>query len=472
MVVLIAANFMDLMDTTVVNVALPSIQQDLAATSGQLEWMIGAYTLGLAALLVTGGRLGDIVGIQRIFVIGISGFTLASLVAAMAGSAEWLVLARAMQGACAGIMVPQVLAGVQVMYPPQERAPIYGLVGFITGSAAVAGPVLSGCLISSGSFGLGWRAIFLVNVPAGIVLGLIAAKAVPNSRSARPPRLDLPGVGLLTAAIVCLALPLIDGREEGWPWWSWTLLGIAPVLIAAFVVWQIACERSGRTPLIPVHLLRNRDYAAGNVVNFAFQAGLVGMFLVLTVYVQQALGYSAFHSGLVWLGFSLGTLGGSVAAAMLAGRIGPPLMTAGATLTGGTVIAVVAICRSPGTAQPDWWHLSGALTIGGVGLGLVTVPLFDAALATVPTTDAGTASGALSTVQQVGGTLGVAVIGGIFYSSASAQPSGASMTTALHVASWGSVAAFGAAAVAALTFGRRNESANTRIQEQKVTIER
>jgi EmrB/QacA subfamily drug resistance transporter len=461
MVVLITASFMDLMDTTVVNVALPSIQSHLDATDSQLQWTVGAYTLGLAALLVVGGRLGDIIGIRRVFVTGILGFTLASLAAATAGSAGWLVVARAAQGACAGLMVPQVLAGVQALYPPEERAPIYGLVGFVTGSASVIGPILSGVLISSGTFGLGWRAVFLINVPIGIALTVVAAQVVPNTRSSRPLRLDLPGAGLLTAAIVCVALPLIDGRETGWPWWSWTLLGIAPLLIAGFAAWQIACERSGRTPLIPMHLLRNRAYAAGSIVNFAFQAGLVGMFLVVTLYVQQALGFSALTSGLVWLGFSVGALGGAVAAAPLARRLGPRLMSVGAALAAGAVVAVSALCHQPGSRQPEWWYLSSVLIMGGIGLGLLVVPLFDAALARVPAADAGSASGALSTVQQIGGTLGVAVIGAIFYNVAGQHRTPASMTAALHSAAWGSVAAFGAAAVAGLTFSGRVEPAAT-----------
>ena len=312
----------------------------------------------------------------------------------------------------------------------------------------------------------------LRNVPVGrsrrAALTVVARKVVPNTRSSRSLRLDLPGTGLLTGTIVCIALPLIDGRETGWPWWSWTLLGIAPVLIAGFAAWQFACERSGRTPLVPVHLLRNRAYAAGSVVNFAFQAGLVGIFLVLTLYVQQALRFSALTSGLVWLGFSLGALGGAVAAAPLARWLGPRLMSVGAVLAAGAVIAVAALCHQPGSRQPEWWYLSAVLTIGGVGMGLLIVPLFDAALATVPTADAGSASGALSTVQQIGGTLGVAVIGAIFYSVAGQHRTTASMTAALHAASWGSVAAFGAAAMAGLTFGSDRIELTTTHEEEGV----
>lgn len=459
MVVLIAANFMDLMDTTVVNVALPTIQTHLTASSGQLQWVVGAYTLGLAAALVTGGRLGDIAGIQRIFIIGISGFTLASLAAATAGAPEWLITARALQGLCAGLMVPQVLAGVQTLYPPSERAPVYALVGLITGSASVVGPLLSGWMISGGAFGLGWRAIFLINVPIGVVLAVIASRTVPDTRSASPPRLDLPGVALLTSGVVCIAIPLIDGRQAGWPWWSWTLLALSPVLLSAFLAWQRASEHAGRTPLIPVHLFRNRAYAAGSVVNFAFQAGLVGIFLVLTLYVQQALGYSPMRSGLVWLGFTVGILAGSIVSGTVANRIGSPLMAVGAVLAAGTVLAVSAMSHPAAGPALQWWQFSSVLAIGGIGMGLLIVPLFEASLATVPVDDAGSASGALSTVQQIGGTLGVAIIGAIFYHQAGIHPTGQSLTSALHASAWGSVIAFGAAALGAFSFRRRSARA-------------
>ncbi len=451
MVVLIVANFMDLMDTTVVNVALPSIQADLGAGSASVEWMVAAYTLALAATLITGGRLGDIVGIRRVFLIGIAGFTVASVLAAAAFDAGVLVAARALQGAFAGLMVPQVLAGVQALYPPERRAPVYGVVGFITGTASVVGPVLSGVIVSTGAFGFGWRAIFMINVPIGIALFLAAIRLVPAARPGPAVRLDLPGTALVTAGVLCLILPLIEGRERGWPWWSWLLLVAGPLLLLAFAVRQRRLERAGRTPLIPLRLFADRGFRTGSVINFCFQAGLVGFFLFVTLYLQLALHFSALESGLVWLGLSVGALLGSAIAAPLLARVGHRLMAAGAALFACSMILVATVAVDPGTAAaPRWWMLAGLLAIGGIGMGLIIVPVFDVALATVPGADAGSASGTLNTIQQVGGSFGVAVIGVIFYTAATDTPTPATITAGLHLAIAGSVVALLLAGLAAL----------------------
>ena len=455
MVVLVVANFMDLMDTTVVNVALPSIQQDLDASPAALEWTVSAYTLGFAALLITGGRLGDIIGTRSVFLIGVAGFTIASTVAAAAGSGEVLVISRALQGSFAGLMVPQVLAGVQALYPPEERAPVYGLVGFITGTASVVGPILSGAIVTTGAFGLGWRAIFLINLPIGIALLIAARRLVPQARSEHPTRLDLVGVLLAMAGVLCLVFPLIEGRAKGWPWWSWLMLALAPLILVGFVGWQRRAERVGRTPLIPLRLFTDRGYRAGSLVNFCFQAGLVSFFLFFTLYLQQGLAYSAIRAGLVWLGLSLGALAGSAAAAALTARFGRRLMAVGALLFALSMILVARFAVSPHIAVPAWWQFAGVLVVGGVGMGLVIVPVFDAALENVVVADAGSASGALNTIQQVGGSFGVAAIGAVFYGSTSARPGVDGITHAVHLSVLGSALALLLCAAASLLFRPR-----------------
>ncbi|WP_161606184.1 DHA2 family efflux MFS transporter permease subunit [Microlunatus speluncae] len=446
MVVLIVANFMDLMDTTVVNVALPSIQAELGAGPAAVEWLVAAYTLALAATLIIGGRLGDIVGLRRVFLIGIAGFTVTSVVAAAATDAGLLVAARALQGGFAGLMVPQVLAGVQALYPPERRAPVYGVVGFITGTASVVGPVLSGVIVSTGAFGFGWRAIFMINVPIGIALFLAAIRLVPATRPGPAVRLDLPGTALVTTGVLCLILPLIEGREHGWPWWSWVLLAVGPLLLIAFAVRQRRLERAGGTPLIPLRLFADRGYRTGCMINFCFQAGLVSFFLFLTLYLQQALRLGALQSGLVWLGLSLGALAGSSIAAPLLARIGHRVMAVGAALF---ALSMILVGTTAGTVS-HWWALAGLLTIGGIGMGLIIVPVFDVGLATVPRTDAGSASGTLTTIQQLGGSFGVAVIGVIFYTAATAAPTPATITHGLHLAVAGSVIALLLAGLTAL----------------------
>jgi len=489
MAALIIANFMDLMDTTVVNVALPAIGSGLRASGGQLLWTVGAYSLGLAALLATGGRLGDVLGIRRAFLLGVAGFTGASLLAATAGTAALLVAARATQGAFAGVMVPQVLAGAQAMYPPGERVKVLGLIGLVTGSAGAAGPILSGWLITSGGFGLGWRSIFLINVPVGVAVAAVAARVVPDHRAPRPtveprppvepraglvgpracragPRvrdLDLVGVALLTAATVCLTVPLVDGRQAGWPWWSWALLTLAPLLAAGFARWQRLSQRLGRTPLIPPRLGRAREFVTGAVVNLSFQAGLAGIVLIFSVYLQQCVGFTAMQTGLTWLGFSGGTLVAAVAAPALIGRVGPAVMPVGAGTTAGAVLAALGWCAAAAPAGPRWWQLSGVLAVAGIGMGLLVVPLYDLALAGIPAADAGAASGALGAVQQLGGALGVAVIGTVFYRAAGAPPAPAAMAIGLREAAPVAVVAFVLAGAVALRFRSGPRAERTRI---------
>ena len=462
MVVLIVAGFMDLMDTTVVNVALPTMQRGLGASAAQLEWIVGGYTLGLVGALVLGGRLGDLLGRRSVFLAGVIGFTVASLLAASAPDAAVLIAARAVQGVFAGAMVPQVLANVQVLYSPRERPAVYGLVGFITGTASVIGPVLSGWLISTDAFGIGWRSIFAINVPIGALLAVVAAFVVPNSRSEHPSRLDVLGALLVTAAVLCLVLPLIDGRQDHWPIWAWIVLAASPVLFVAFVCWEATVERRAAAtgegvPLIPLHLFRTRGYVAGSAVNLFFQAGLVGFFLFFTIYLQSALEYSPLQAGFSWLGFSLGTLCGSLVAVRLTASLGRRLVTLGAVMVGGAVVWLLLAASDPTVgARPDGWDFVGGLGLGGLGMGLLIVPLFDLTLEAVPTADAGAASGALSTIQQIGGALGVAAIGAVFYSVAGVAPDASSSTAALHAAAWGCVIAFAAAAAASLALGGRS----------------
>lgn len=233
-IVLLVALFMDLMDVTIVNVALPAIQEDLGATSEHLEWIVSGYLLGLAALLITGGRLGDIFGRRRVFVIGVIGFTAASLLAGLSSTAGALVGFRAMQGLFAGVMVPQVLSIIQAIFPPRERAAVYGITGAVTGLAAVAGPLVGGALITGDAFGIGWRSIFMINVPIGVVLIVGALWLIPETQSAHALRVDVRGVLLAMGGVLALVYPLVEGRQLGWPLWTFALMLLSPVLLALF----------------------------------------------------------------------------------------------------------------------------------------------------------------------------------------------------------------------------------------------
>ena len=428
--VLMVATFMDLMDSTITNVALPTIGKDLNATPEQLEWTLAGYVIAFATLLITGGRLGDIFGHRRMFVIGMVGFTLASLGAALSQTGELLVAARVLQGGFAGIMMPQVLSSVQVMYAPEERAPVLGIIGALSSLGAIGGLILGGWLVTVNLLGMGWRSIFLVNVPVGVVLVVVALLFVPRSRSEHPLRPDPVGVLLGGLGVFLVVFPLTDGRAAGWAWWIWAMLAAAPFVIAAFIWQQRRMLKAHGSPLLPLPLFRDRGFASGQLVQVLSSIGNGGYVLILLYYVQSALGFTALAAGLTLLPFALGSmvaapLGGMVQAAALTWVLWT-IWTAGASLSG--------------------WDLTAPLALTGAGMMTLIMPLTTIALESVPTQDAGAASGTLTTFGQVGMVLGVALAGtmffGILQDTADARDA---VTTAL----WVPIAAYGLAGLTA-----------------------
>lgn len=419
--ILVFAAFMDLIDVTIVNVALPAIRSDLDATPAHLEWIIGGYALAFAVLLITGGRLGDIFGRQRVFMLGVAGFTLASAAAAFAGSGDVLVIARVAQGGFAAMMVPQMLSTVQVLYEPKERAAIFGMIGAVSGTAAVIGPLLGGWLVTNDAFGIGWRSIFLINVPVGIVLLVMSAKYLPNTKSERPSRLDLPGVGLATAGLFLLVFPLIEGRERGWPVWIWSMFGVSAVILAIFVANQVRTERRTQSSLLPMHLFANRGFASGLVTQATFSGSMAGVLLALAIHVQNGLGFTAMSAGLVLLPFSLGCFIGVGVSAPFGVRLGKVVPLSGALAQAAGIWWMARIVVAQGNDLGTWglWMPMG---LAGIGLGLLVVPLIDIALSTVSPDDAGAASGTFSTFQQLGGALGIAIIGVVFFNTVGDTP--------------------------------------------------
>src|SRR4051812_45451873 len=250
MSVLIFASFMDLLDATIVNVALPSIRTDLGASGAQLEWVVGGYLLAFAVLIITGGRLGDIAGRRRVFVAGVVGFTVGSALACVAPTIGVLLAARVIQGAFAAMMVPQVLSTVQALYASRERAAMFGVIGAVSGMSAVIGPVLGGSLVSGDAFGIGWRSIFLVNLPVGLVLVVLALRWVPDTHSEHPLRLDPLGLTLATVGLFGVVFALIEGRSQDWAAWIWAIGATGLSVLAAFVVQQVRRERRTGSALL------------------------------------------------------------------------------------------------------------------------------------------------------------------------------------------------------------------------------
>jgi len=456
MSVLIFASFMDLLDATIVNVALPSIQSDLDASGAQLEWTVGGYLLAFAVLMITGGRLGDIFGRRRLFVIGVVGFTVGSALACVAPSIGVLLVARVVQGGFAAMMVPQVLSSLQALYTPRERAPMLGLIGAVSGMSAVIGPVLGGWLVSSDAFGIGWRSIFLINLPVGAVLVVLALRWVPDTRSDHPLRLDPVGLVLATTGLLGVVYALIEGRQQDWATWIWAVGAGGLLLLVAFVLQQVRRERTTGSALLPMRLFADRGFSAGLVTQGAFQGSLAGFALALTVYVQTGLGWSAVHAGLTLLPFSLGAFVGTGVSVPLGMKLGKVVMVVGAVLQSAATVWVLAVVHGQ-TDGLSTWDLMPALVVCGIGLGLLVVPLVDVALATIPTAEAGAASGTYGTVQQVGAALGVAITGTVFFGVVGTSYDAASLRSGLIAACWVAAGGYALSAVASLLLPSRSQ---------------
>lgn len=419
-VVMLAA-FMDLLDVSIVAVAAPAISADLGADDAQLQWTVAVYTLALGCTLITGGRLGDLAGRRRVFLLGLAAFTLASLACAAAPSAEWLIAARVAQGAAAGLMVPQVLGIVRAAFDGAERAKALAAYGGILGLASVAGPLLGGLLVEADLFGSGWRGIFLVNVPVGVVGIVVGMRVLPRGREARASALDLPGAALLAVAAVLVLLPLVQGREWGWPWWSFALLAASVPVLAVLVARSRALSRRGGTPLLEPALLADRSFGAALVVVLLFFGAIGAFFLYLVLYLQIGTGRGPLDTGLVMLPYAVGSILTAGAGVQLASRAGRTLLIAGAVVLAVSQVWLLAVVGG----DPGYWALALPLLVGGMGLGLTAPSLINVALAGVPPRDAGTAAGVLTTTSQIGSAAGVAVLGVVFFDRAAATGSAA-----------------------------------------------
>lgn len=413
--VLLVAGFMDLVDVTIVNVALPSIQRDLQAPYVDLEWVVSGYVLGFAALLITGGRLGDLVGRRRILLIGLAGFTAASLACGMAADPAILIGARCVQGAMAGLMVPQILSIVQVTFHNEERGKALGIWGAVMGAASVAGVLLGGVLVQWNVYDLMWRSIFLVNVPIGLIAIAAAIYLVPESRSATATRLDLTGTTLAVAAILLLVYPLTEGRSLGWPIWTYLLMVGSLAVAVIFVSYERRRTRTVGSPLVVLDLFRLRAFTLGMVVWGLFWIALGGFFLAWTLYLQAGLGWTPLHAGLTAAVFAVAAASGSgLSVQVFVPRFGRKVLMAGAMINATGFGGYLWAATNYGPAISSL-EMALPLLCTGFGFGLVVAPMVDMILTNVPAPDAGSASGLLSTIQQVGMALGVALVGVVFF---------------------------------------------------------
>ncbi|MFF8592565.1 MFS transporter [Streptomyces sp. NPDC015220] len=413
--IVMTAAFMDLVDVTIVNIAIPSIQQDAGASFSQIQWITAGYALAFAAGLITGGRLGDIHGRKRLFLVGIGGFTLASALCGFAASPEMLVASRILQGGMAAMMVPQVLSIVHATFPAHERGKVFGLFGAIVGLGAVSGPLLGALLTQWNLFGLEWRPIFLINLPVGVVAFLLGSRFITESRSPRAMKLDLVGVGLVTLGLLMLLYPLTRGRELGWPAWGYVSMAGAPVVFAALVVFERRKAARDGSPLVELSLFKVKSFAAGIAVQTVFGVALGVFFLVWTLYMQIGLGWSPLRAGLTGVPFSVAV---SVAAGLsvqkLVPRFGRKVLQTGALLMAVGVLLYIWESDHFGLRITPW-QMALPLVVMGVGMGLIVAPLTDAVLSEVPREHAGSASGLINTVQQMGNALGLGLVSVVFF---------------------------------------------------------
>jgi EmrB/QacA subfamily drug resistance transporter len=427
---LFLASTMELLDTTIVNIALPSIETGLNATGVQLQWMVAAYPLAFAVALITGSRLGDLWGRKTLFVAGLVGFTVMSAACGLAPTAGALILFRALQGLAAAAMIPQVLTSIQVMYAPHERAGAMGLFTGLAGVTAVVGPVLGAVLTNADIGGAGWRSIFLVNVPVGIVAVAAALTWVPNSVAERRPGIDVRGVLVLGAGLLAVLYPLTMGRELGWPLWGYALLAAGVAVLLAFVRAQQRAEWDGREPLVALSLYRLRSFGAGSAVHGLLFVAMGATFLCQTVYLQAGLGWSVLHAGLAGLPFALATsLFAGIGMAVLVPRIGTRVIRLGA-LGWAAGAAVLLVTVHGATADTSTWAFVPGFVVAGAGFGLMVAPIGMFTISKVPVAQAGSASGLLSTTGQLGSAVGVALVGTVFFSVVDAH-AGAAASSAM-----------------------------------------
>lgn len=442
LVVILLASFMDLLDVTIVNITLPSVRAELDASPAHLQWMLAGYTLTFALGIITGARLGDLYGYKRVFLAGIAGFTAASALCGAAPTAEVLVCARIVQGLFAAVMVPQVLSQIQLMYAPHERGGAMAAFSSLSGLAAATGPILGAALLEADWFGQGWRTVFWINVPVGILAFLTAAAVLPEARSATRPRLDLTGVLISSAGLVLILYPLIKGSEERpWHLWAYVSMILGVIVVAGFVRHQRHLASRGESPLIEVGLLRMRSVGGGLLIQFLFFLPVMGFFLTFMQLLQPGLGMTPMSAGLTILPWPIATtIAAGLGAAVLLPRLGRTTVQIGLVVlaAGFTLLALAAGSATPGT---NWLSFLPGVVVGGLGMGLTVAPLAQLTLEKVPARHAASGSGLFNTIAQLGASVGVALFGTVFFAQLpthAGEPTGG-YATAFAATIWGSL---------------------------------
>lgn len=412
--VVLAGMFMITLDFFIVNVAIPATQTELHATPADIQFIVAGFGLAYSAVMITGGRLGDLYGRRRMLATGMALFTLASATCGFAPDPGVLIIARIAQGVAAAMMSPQILAILNITFTGTQRARAFTAFALSIGFGGTFGQLIGGALTDLDIAGLGWRTIFLINVPIGLVALAAMRRFVPESRGGGNAGLDLFGTLLVSAGLVAVVLPLIEGRQAGWPVWSWALLIASVPLLAGFLFQQSRRERGGRAPLISLSLFRERAFSVGVGMNMLYFCSMASFFLVLALYLQEGHGLSAMTAGSVFSAVGLGYLIACAVADRFAQRMGRQVLAVGGVLIAagyGLIIATVALI---GTTGPIAWAMIG-MFIAGWGMGLVLMPMTPLVLSGVHPDHAAAVAGVLSTAEEGGQALGVAIVGVVFF---------------------------------------------------------
>ncbi|MFI8940949.1 MFS transporter [Streptomyces syringium] len=435
LVVVLIAELMNALDGSIVYTALPSIQADTGASSAALQWIPAAYTLTFALALITGGRLGDLCGRKRIFLVGTGVFTLASLLCGVATGPELLIAARAVQGAAAAAMVPQVLATIHVTFDGESRAKAFGLYGMIMSLGGVLGPVLGAALTSADLFGLDWRPIFLINLPIGLATVLLGLRFLPESRDRQARRLDPLGMVLSSAGLLLIAYPLTVGGERHWPAWSLAMAAAGVLVLAVFVAQQRAKTAKDGSALVALSLFQGKAFTGGLAAQLVF--GLVsGVFLLTwTLFMQEGLGFSPAEFAPGSIAVSIGGMAGAMLASKVTARQARRVPQAGAVLVAVTLVGYHLLITAQGTALP-FAAAVAPMILFGAGFGLIGAGLAGLTLGQVGHEDAGSASGLFNTAMQLGTALGIALASVVFFTHAPAGSHGATVTGAFAGTVW------------------------------------
>ncbi len=432
--VILSAMILNILDSTILNVAAPSIQRDLSLSASALEWIAAAYTLAIAVGLLAGGRLGDAFGRKRMLMTGLVGFVASSVLCSVAWSSESLIAGRVLQGLAAAVMIPQTFGLIRDIFGPADIGKAFAAFGPAIGLSTVLGPVVAGALIELDPFGTDWRSLFLINVPVGLFAIVVGRRVLPAGEPAhRGARLDWVGIALTAVVSFLVVFPLVEGRTLGWPVW---LVGV--VAAAAPLLYVVGRRQRGRiargeTPLVELSVLRKRSYVSGVVFTMVFFGSIVGFSLTTGLFLQIGLGLTPMKAALYLAGFAVGAFFGSGVGAWATTAVGRPILHVGlAIMAVGTAVLYLSLRA---TSDIGWVQLVPGMVVYGLGMGMIFVPLFSIIMGEIEDHEVGSASGLLESFQQLGASLGVAALATLFFATIRLEDGGpvAAATAGRHV---------------------------------------